>query len=682
MISARNLLFAGDFASPQMYYGTVLRTELSNGTIKKINCPKLPASYKLISAKDIPGKNVLPYSDFPLLIKNSIHYKGEAFALLIGPDKTKLEELAIKINIQVVTEEDKIAETSIERSWKNTVSPSDTGNNPDNRDTEAVYSFSAHTGNYGEPVCAAASSKIEKTKTEKKINLKIYCAGQTPFWTRKAVSDFMHLDESHIEIVSCNVGFVKNTKIIQSAIFSCYAALASLLTKHPVQMLSNITPASLDLENDYSSVIKLHSVNDKTGKFVSHSVSTQRDFGAFSLFKDEYIDKSLISSIGIYEHAGVEIEAQAVSSEKAPQSPGLSFGMAEGSFALETQVSRIAQALDLNPLEWRKNNLIEKKQKLVCGMLPSELPSCIDIINCAQEKSDFNRKWTAYNLIKKTNGSNSEENLRGIGAAFAFQGRGFIYPEADKTKYSIELRLEKDGSLKINTGCIVSSAEIVETWKGIAQSILDVEDIQFIDGSTKNTCNSGPSLLSRNISIMTKLISDACYDIRKLRFRDPLPIIVRPQKTMSKTTIWCGKKACKDAFSRLSAACSVIELEIRRGEWIPHIRNINMVIDAGKILLKSSAERNIRIQTMNALEIASGGLFEKPKINIHFIEGKSDYPKGLGELPLCCIPSSYVQAVSLALNKNFSSVPLTKEKIFEALSGGESAQKEDTENDN
>jgi CO/xanthine dehydrogenase Mo-binding subunit len=67
---------------------------VARGRLVSIQCPRLPAGYFLIRAKDIPGKNSLDEFDIPVLAAETVSYIGEAVALLIGPERRRLEELA------------------------------------------------------------------------------------------------------------------------------------------------------------------------------------------------------------------------------------------------------------------------------------------------------------------------------------------------------------------------------------------------------------------------------------------------------------------------------------------------------------------------------------------------------------------------------------------------------------
>ena len=91
--------FLEDIFPKNLLYAVTIRSPVPSGIIKLIQIPKLPNNYTLITARDIPGENRLEDTDIPILADVNLSYAGEPAALLIGPDKTKLEELALMCKI-------------------------------------------------------------------------------------------------------------------------------------------------------------------------------------------------------------------------------------------------------------------------------------------------------------------------------------------------------------------------------------------------------------------------------------------------------------------------------------------------------------------------------------------------------------------------------------------------------
>ena len=67
-------------------YGITVCSTIPRGKIISINLPKLARKYIAVSAKNIPGKNLLSLfnGSMPLLAENEVMYMGQPILLLAG----------------------------------------------------------------------------------------------------------------------------------------------------------------------------------------------------------------------------------------------------------------------------------------------------------------------------------------------------------------------------------------------------------------------------------------------------------------------------------------------------------------------------------------------------------------------------------------------------------------------
>jgi len=89
-----SLPFLEDIFPDNLMYASIIRSPAAKGTITGIEVPPLPGQFILLTAKNIPGKNRLYDTKMPILAEEKLSYIGEPAALLIGPDKTKLENIS------------------------------------------------------------------------------------------------------------------------------------------------------------------------------------------------------------------------------------------------------------------------------------------------------------------------------------------------------------------------------------------------------------------------------------------------------------------------------------------------------------------------------------------------------------------------------------------------------------
>jgi CO/xanthine dehydrogenase Mo-binding subunit len=253
----------------------------------------------------------------------------------------------------------------------------------------------------------------------------------------------------------------------------------------------------------------------------------------------------------------------------------------------------------------------------------------------------------------------------------------------------VELELDKDGILEIRTSAVSGSRETAALWRRVAAETLALKDseVRLADNRSDLVPDSGPSSLSRNIVIITKLIERCCLVIRKQRFRDPLPITVRRVWKAPRSQGWSGLRMEGNPASLFSWAAAIVEVEIDQILYIPKVRGVWLCVDGGRIFSERKARSSLENSVLHALgwvrqehmasgnadpgasilayDIAAPG--EAPPIVVDFSWNESTSPKGIGELPFGCVPPAYAQAVSQASGIDITSLPLDPCTLRDAL---------------
>jgi CO/xanthine dehydrogenase Mo-binding subunit len=685
----------------------------------------MPNSYTLISAKDIPGKNRLEDFPVPVLADETLSYAGEPVALLTGPDEAGLEEFAAQTRVMVREEPpvlstdefgkefgpDVIASRNISLGQEGFVFTEDL---PQVRGT---YLSGSQEHWYPEPHGAVAvfspppkdGAESEagagiKAGGENGRHLKVYTATQWPFHVKRSLMGMLNIDGKRLSVVPTEIGVHLDGKIWYPSLIACHAALGAFVTRKPVKLM-------LTREEDFRfspkrnpAEFSIRSALGKGGEILGTEIRALTNLGAQGVFAGEILDRLCLAGLGLYRYGSVKLDGFALKTHIPPQGPLGGFGLAQGFFASERHASRIADSLGEDPAEWRKRNLAINKNgrngKLAAGIPVKEPVPIAELIDSAAAMGDYYRKWASYELLRsrrrESNRAIHDEPLRGIGIAAAFQGSGFLYTGSDKGVYGLELTLDKDSSLEIKTSIVSSGAGYIQIWGNMAAEILglDPKQIRFKAENTGETPDSGPACLSRNVTDLTGLVERCCQAIRKQRFRDPLPITVRRTVRPDKLPAWGGEtQADSGVFSHPGWGAAVTEIEIDSVSFQPRIKGVWLAVEGGKILSPSRARRSLKTAVMQALGwtcreqiLYEGGkvpadLFSKydipspeefPPVHVDIIRNDAAAPRGIGELPFCCVPASYVQAVSQAMDHPFEKIPLLPGDIWEAgKRGGE-----------
>ena len=695
-------MFVEDISVPDMIYALTIRSPACRGVIKDIECPKLPHGYFLIKAEDIPGKNNLVDLQLPILADKYVEYIGQPTAILAGPDETKLEELAAGIKVTIEENSELIPGGPLnDVIVKREIISGDHAGIPADEIIQSeesglipgiitgVYATGIQEHWYSEATGAVAIPPKAKGES----NLTIYTATQWIYHVRRSAARVLGWNPNKIAVRAACITTHLDGKIWYPSLIACQAALAAVIVNKPVKLLLSRGEDFLYSPKRNGSEIRIQSSIGEKGEIISSSIKVKLNLGAQAVFKDEIIDHTCLAALGAYSRRSFRIDGEGILSQIPPQGVMAGFGLSQGFFAAETHVSEIADSLSQDPAEWRKNNYITNNQSLLFGSAQKDIIPIAELIDAAAAMSDYYRKWASYELLRRRRGAKwsfTGEPLRGIGISTAFQGSGFLYNnESGNGNCEVEMTLEKDGSLEIKTSLSSSFNVYPDTWKDMIQEILGVEHSMIrLTNAVPEAPDSGPGTLSRNISLLTKLVERCCSAIRKQRFRDPLPITVkRAVKNIKKPGLNNGLDINPDAFSSPSWGCSIIEVEIEPVSLEPLIRGIWLVVDGGKILSQRRARQTLRTGIIHALgwacreqiyyedgkipyelylgyDIPSPG--EIPPIHVDFIWNDTAEPRGIGELPFCTIPAAYVQAVSQAMDYPFRRIPLDMRDIWEA----------------
>lgn len=693
--------FLEDISFRSMLFALTIRSPIAKGRIESIECPKMTSSYTLITAKDIPGKNQLEDCSIPILAEDALSYIGEPVALLTGPDPAKLEKYAEQCRVLTEEEEPVFSSDNVTPDMvlaERRIVHGDTESAFANAKT--IVSGNYRTGIqehwYAEPVGAA----VELGGDKEQPALIIHTATQWPFHVRRSAARALNISESRIVVEPAMIALHMDGKIWYPSLVASQAALAALVTRKPVKLI-------LTREEDFryspkrnGSEIYIRSALGEKGELLATEVKAMVNLGAQGVFTGEILDQTCMGSLGAYTLNNVQLSGTAIRTNIPPQGPFAGFGMAQGFFAMERHISRIADTLRQDPAEWRKNNHLNRNGLLAIALPLRENPAMDQLLDTAAAMSDYYRKWASFELLRHHRQEQKTfergEPLRGIGIASAWQGSGFFYAGSDRGAYSVELTLEKDGSLEIKTSMVSSNDDYNSIWGNIASGILSIDAarVRVLSLNTSQSPDSGPASLSRNVTILTKLVERCCLAIRKQHFRDPLPITVRracrPLKNpnLEETFPAPGGKLFDSAsLSQLSWGAAVVEVEIDPAEYAPRIRGAWLGIDGGRILSETRARRCLKASCIQALGWASRERLEYidgridqdqidaydipnprdiPPIHIDFLWNDTGDPKGIGELPFSCIPAAYVQAVSQAMDHPFETIPLGAAEIWEA----------------
>jgi CO/xanthine dehydrogenase Mo-binding subunit len=544
---------------------------------------------------------------------------------------------------------------------------------------EGRYETGIQEHAYGEAVGALVEYISGPSETKGEGVLVIHTATQWPRHVSRSAAQVLGLEESRIIIEPADPGLPLDGKIWYPSLIACQAALGASLIRRNLRLLLSRGEDFRFSPKRNASLIKIRSALGE-GEILGTRIDLTVDLGAQAVFGEEILDQSCLAVLGIAGRRALSLRARAIRTNIPPQGPFGGFGAAQGSFAMERHSSLIADSLGLDPAEWRKDNYPRRKPAA----------SIEQILDTAAAMGDYYRKWGSYELLRRRRREDPPparpETRRGIGIALGRQGRGFLH--ISETAFSVSATLHIDGALEIRSS-VKAGKDLVRIWSNIARETLGVEEdkVRVVSGNTALCPDSGPESLSRNIGAVTPLVEKSCQAIRNQRFRDPLPITVEERGGETSARNFPIKVPNPGSLENPGWAAAVVEVEIEAHSYSPVIRGLWLAVDGGRILSESRARRSLKLAGIQALGWAAGEYLEYrggavnpsnisaygipnpgeiPPIHIDFLWNDAP-PRGIGELPFCCVPAAYIQAVSQAADHPFEKIPLRSASVWEIL---------------
>lgn len=730
--------FYSDLTMDGMLYAITVRSPAKEGIIKSISHPDLPEGYTLITARDIPGTNLIdtPRGKIPVFCEGNISYEGEPLALLAGPDESLLHTLAEELEITVDTNtiEDYLPDENLigtgifddpdrqiskrqlnrqnreikeikeikeeffsnklgERTlqWGPCWEKDDEGNVPgiDSVFEEAAHAlekewtYSFKTSDYGEPNGAlcfwVGTSLTVLTPTQWIGSL------------RKIISDTMAIKPEEINIkktVSTNRG---TNSIWYNSIIACQVAAAAKKCGKPIKLVFSREEQDKFLNTIQPITITHKTAVNSSGKLTAMKVDIFVNAGYANPFAQEILDRLVIASCGIYKPENILVQATATSSANPASSVDIQLIDSSAFFAVENQMNLMCKLCSLTPIEFRLINYegnSNHKTKKTDSPFSFSIEKYSETLEAVTKKSDFNRKYASYHLDssdwKMETGPKEYVSLfsspmRGIGFACAFEGTGYYGSEVYEAAQSLQVTLEENSTITILCPPVSSSIQDI-----CAKTVSEILDIPYSAVNFNSTFKNGeepplPENVYSSISIMTSLLRKCCLAIKKRKPDTPLPFTVKKKISSVQKNEWNHKSFSGRPFHSTSFIAAILELEINPCTYRENIRSMNIVVNGGKILNSQAASSSIKLAVQNVLNnLFEDDRIEYPPVKISFMQSEEESSQ-IGELVYQVIPAAFTQALTQALNCTINSIPLKSETIFTKIKEQKAFLKEEKE---
>ncbi len=689
-------VFIDDLEPENCLHALIVRSPEHLGKLKGISAPAFPKGYLLATARDIPGERVLrAYGQRqPVLAHQEVRYLGEPVALVIGPDRDVLAELAGAVRVEVQPQEPTLVLKPPARELEGDIRLSVGEVGPAFEDAyqivESEYRAFSQYPLYLENHGAVAQWEGRA--------LLVHAACQDAFAARRELAAMLAVPQRRVRVLVPRIGAALEGKLLSAVLVAGQAALASHLSGRPVKIILNRVEEFCYTVRGPSFWIRHRTALDRDGQPTAVRVQMLMDAGAYEPEQAEILARAALAAWGSYRCPAVEVVARAVAINRVPAGPFRAAGRAQAFYAAELHTARVEEVAQRDPHSWKRQNLLDRGAVHVSGARLRGGVAARDVLDEAVKLSDFDRKYAAYAAAKKRRRDPLEapQPLRGIGLSICYQEAGAPAGERELARSrAMKIILDKDRRVRIYTSLVDSGDGAHRLLAALAARLLKIDPARVSFEPTDTQAVPDNGTVTDGLWAGARLLEQCCQALQKRRLRDTPPITV--QRRMHGVDSPWKPAAWREAGERARAwAATVVELEVDPVSLEPGCRGVWIALEAGRLWEAEQARAVVEAGVVQALGYVSAGiqrefpglespsgkpcarlelpfyalpsLLDVPPIYVQFLKSGEEAPiKGFEDLPLLGVAPAYASAVAQATSLYIDQIPVTPEVIQQCL---------------
>ena len=726
---------------PGMVYAKLFRSTVAHGRIKSVDTSqarKVPGVLHVVTIDDV--LKVLPdpyygpaFHDQPILAHGKVRFVGEPVAAVIANDPHIAEEAvqlitadyeelpAVFDEVEAVT-----ANVYVHDELKPAGSFADLKHLKGARDTNVALTYRLRRGDFDKAYAAAEHKFEHEFKTQKVLHLSFepfacicdfrgdhvtfYDSTQGPSFVRSEMARLLGWPENKVRIKVPYLGSGYGSKLYIK--LEALTLALAMIARRPVKLAYTMEEMFYQITK-HPSTFRIKSGVDKDGKIVARKCEVYWNGGAYADIGPRVTQKSGLTASGPYDIDDVWIDSYALYTNLPPAGALRGFGIPQLVWAYESHTDMIARALGLDPVEFRRKNLLREGRPHATGQ----------IMENAKHEAALERVAERLNWGKPLDrGSGTLRRGRGVAVAI----KAVISP----TTSVANVNIAADGSTTLYCGTVDMGQGSDTAMAQMVGEVLDIpaESVKVVPRDTDVTPYDMGTLGSRSLFHMghaVRLAAEEARDKIKALARDvgepegsniPLAELFRKKYGMQAGNIIgtgiykpdyvppdpaTGLTPNATPFWMCAAAGAEVEVDTETGQ-VRILRLIN-VVDCGRPVNPRIVETQISGASLMQLGFT---MFEKMHIDAgqvtnasladYKIPGILDVPavmeneavaahqsngpfgaKGVGETATFCVSPAIANAIEDACGVRLTELPLNAETVFRALRAKENKPLED-----
>lgn len=528
------LAYADDWSLPGMLSGWVVRAQQPAGRITSLNVAaarSAPGVVAVLTADDVPANEVVEevtglgvaMITTPVLARDRVRYAGEPVALVAADTPAQAEAAAELVEID-------IAETPAVFDAAAALAPGAPlvhgalpGTGEGGAESNQLIEWHFERGDVERALAEAdvvvegeyRTHRVDHAYLEPEAGIG-WVEGDGTVTLRvstqviehaREIAAILRLPQSKVRVIGTYLGGGFGGK--EDMTVEPFLALLVWATGKAVRMVWSRQDSLLARVKRHPIVMRHRTGARRDGSLVAQDVELIGDAGAYPHLSPRVMFAAGVTAAGPYRCPNVRVHSRAVFTNNVPTSAFRGFGAMQVVFGYESQMDRLARALDLSPEEIRLRNYVRKGDQLPTGETLDTAVALPETTRVALERLGPARAPSGDHVRV---GRGFASNMQPYGRAVFF---------ADKA--SCWMTVEPDGSLLVRAGvpdlgggqaaslCQIAGEVLGVDMDRIAVQIADTQLTPLTGGTfaTRQLYMSGNAALKTALELRDKLAAVA-----------------------------------------------------------------------------------------------------------------------------------------------------------------------------
>jgi len=704
--------YSSDLQAAGMLWGHTLRSPHAHARIAGIDVSGavgMPGVHAVLTHEDVPGakRYGLEFQDQPVLAYDRVRYFGEPVALVAAEHPEQARRATERIRVQYeplepivdperATEQDPLHpdRPTMGHGYRDDPRPNVVRSlvirhgDPDAEgevSVSGVYDLGIQDQAFLGPESGLAVPDGEG-------GVDVYVATQWLHVDRDQVAPCLNLRSEQVRIHLAGVGGAFGGR--EDLSMQLHGALLALHTNRPVKIVYSREESFVGHIHRHPARIWAEHRATRDGKLVNVRVRILLDGGAYASSSSAVTSNAASFACGPYAVDNALIESTCVYTNNPPCGAMRGFGAVQACFAHEAQMDKLAEALDIDPVELRLLNALAPGSTLPTGQqITGSLPVA-EVIRRAAELPLPEPEKLPRDPLRLPGGSGNttrgEGVKRGVGFAVGFKNIGYSEGFDDYT--AARVRLHADGSADVHCAAAEVGQGVANVILQVARTELGSDDVTLAPHTTSTVESAGSASASRMTWMASGAVRDACRAALEERERtgggevDVERVYRHPRTTPldPETGQVTGERvhvayAC--AAMRVVAEVDV-ELGLTRVVWIGTAQDVGKAVNPQAVTgqIEGGTAQGLGLALMEEIQTRDGLItnasftdylipttLDMPPVVSELIEeAEPDAPygiKGVGEPPTVVSTAAIVAALRAATGRELTRVPVKPDDI-------------------